>query len=349
MEIAASIHGPASAELAVQSEQAVANKATFGPPPTQAEVLARLDTTLTPRYCIDDSAWLEHLDREGYAVVAGAGDVADVARAEKLLWDFLEETTTWQRSSPESWTDEAVGHIGTTDIGIINGGGCAQSDFLWHVRTLPGVRQAFERIWSTDDLLVSFDGANIFRPWHHGFKKTVGGWWHVDQGFKKEGRHAVQGFVSLYTQNGETGGLTVVPRSHLRFAEVVEKQRQKNQSVDYCTVQPYSPVLRELPQRLVSCEPGDLVLWDSRTVHANAPAPQPPTAPANRLLRAVAYVCMTPKRFAKEEVRQGRRAAYQYRVGCSHWPHELNLGAVPNGGAQKSLDDATPEVRALVG
>jgi len=221
-----------------------------------------------------------------------------------------------------------------------------QSDFLWHLRTLTSVRKAFEKIWSTSDLIVSFDSAGLFRPWHHGFRKTVGGWWHVDQGRGKQGRHAVQGLVSLFQQDGRTGGLTVVPRSHLRFAEVVEDQQ--NPDIDYCTVQPYCPVLQELPRRLVCCEAGDLVLWDSRTVHANAPAVEQPVAPGDRLLRAVGYICMTPASFAPADVLKGRRSAYEHRFSTSHWPQKLDLGTGSDE-PPRSLKDAAPAIAALVG
>lgn len=221
-----------------------------------------------------------------------------------------------------------------------------QSAFLWHLRTLPRVRKAFETIWKTQELLVSFDGANIFRPWNHGFRKTTCGWWHVDQGAAKQGRHAVQGFVSLSAASAETGGLTVVPGSHLRHGEVVEDQA--NPSVDYCSVQPYEPVMQELPQRLVCCQAGDLVLWDSRTVHANSPAPLHPTGPRDRLLRAVGYVCMTPKSFAPSDVRANRRTAYEHGFSTSHWPHKLDLGSQGDG-PPVPLSSAPKEVQDLVG
>ena len=94
--------------------------------------------------------------------------------------------------------------------GIIHGFGFGQSDFMWHLRQLPKVKDAvgrvgivgmstpfeaslplpiwaklvkhgrrcgvawhrivqesFAAIWGTEDLLVSFDGGNIFRPWRY--------------------------------------------------------------------------------------------------------------------------------------------------------------------------------------
>jgi ectoine hydroxylase-related dioxygenase (phytanoyl-CoA dioxygenase family) len=346
MELAAGIRGSPPAELTSRSERIAAKKAVARPPPTQEEQLRMLDITTSPRFEINDKRWLAHLDAEGYAVVASVAGEDARESAEDLLWQFLEKHTSWRRSKPRTWTDEGIEPIGSVQNGIVNGAGMGQSDFLWYLRTLPKVRSAFAQIWGTDALITSFDGANIFRPWQHGFRKTVCGWWHTDQGRAKMGRHAVQGFVSLFEADGRTGGLTVVPKSHLRFREVVEDQQ--NPQTDYFAVQPYCPVFQELPPRLVSCQPGDLVLWDSRLIHANAPAVETPITPEDRLLRAVGYVCMTPRNFASEETLKGRRAAYEHRFSTSHWPHKLDLGSGSDE-VPRSLNDAPEIVKALVG
>ena len=73
---------------------------------------------------------------------------------------------------------------------------------MWFVRTRPKVKQAFSQVWGTDDLITSFDGCGVFRPW--GFNpdwKTDGGWWHVDQNSRLSGGNGyecVQGLVNLF-------------------------------------------------------------------------------------------------------------------------------------------------------
>lgn len=304
-----------------------------------------LDLTPTPRFALGDPAWLEHLEAEGYAVVAEVVDEASVEQAKDLLWQFLEESVGCKRACPTTWTDERLERLGSVRNGILNNNGVNQSSFLWYVRTLPGIQQAFARIWGSSELLVSFDGANLFRPWNHGFRKTQCGWWHVDQGKGRQGRHCIQGLLSLFPANGRTGGLTVVPKSHSRHSEVVEDQQ--NPSQDYFAVQPFDPVMQEGVRRLVCCHAGDLVLWDSRTVHANAPAPEQPVGPDDELLRAVAYVCMTPKKWAADDVRRRRRAAYEEGRGSSHWPHKLDEGM--SGPQRVPLRQADAKVRELVG
>lgn len=100
--------------------------------------------------------------------------------------------------------------------GISTGYGSGQADFNWYIRTRPKVRAAYEKIWKTEDLIVSFDGFNLFRPWQLNEEwKTNNGWYHVDQTPRKghTGLQCIQGLVNLYDTTPETGGLTVVPDS----------------------------------------------------------------------------------------------------------------------------------------
>ena len=43
--------------------------------------------------------------------------------------------------------------------------GWGHDDFLWYVRGIPNVRKVWEQLHDTEDVIVSFDGANIQRPW----------------------------------------------------------------------------------------------------------------------------------------------------------------------------------------
>lgn len=149
----------------------------------------------------------------------------------------------------------------------------------------------------------------------------------------------VQGLVSLLDVDASTGGLVVVPGSHKKHAELVRYQYSED---NYVSVPASDPIL-ELPKKLITCRAGDLVLWDSRCVHCNAPGRRDlrPVLNASEsasatveLLRMVAYICMTPKAKASEEVLSQRREAYQGRLTTSHWPHLFS--AVRAGKMNKS-------------
>ena len=107
------------------------------------------------------------------------------------------------------------------------GGATPLAPGMWRARALPRVRDAFAAIWGTHDLLTSFDGANVFRPWNDRPEwRTDGGWYHVDQGTAKQGCHCVQGLLTLTDASYHTGGLVVVPGSHHAHADLCARLAQ---------------------------------------------------------------------------------------------------------------------------
>lgn len=266
----------------------------------------------SPRFHLDSStntaAAIKYLDDNGYVVIGSVADAGEIATAKDLLWSWLESLPDQgvNRKDPSSWTNWP----GIPGIGLIGGSGVGQTPYMWYLRGLPRVRRAFEAVWGGDrSLLVSFDGCGIFRPWGINPRwKTKGGWFHTDQNsVRRPGKVCVQGLISLYDANATTGNLTVVPGSHLQFHRLTKLARHNK--ADFTSVPADHDIFNHCARpRLVHCRAGDLILWDSRTIHCNSPAVRGSKKPIPRtltgevdLLRAVGYVCMTPAAFANEE------------------------------------------------
>jgi hypothetical protein len=123
--------------------------------------------------------------------------------------------------------------------------------------------------------------------------------------------------------------------------------------VDYVAIDPTDPILCSQEPVLVCAKAGDLILWDSRTVHCNTPAlhmadyfsrlmeksTTPSSDPAHEqaqlaqpfaeepmegqpaeLLRLVAYVCMVPASHASQALLHQRKQAFLHRLPTSHYP-----------------------------
>lgn len=185
----------------------------------------------------------------------------------------------------------------------------------------------FQKIWNTEQLLVSFDGCSIFRDWNYKPEwKTAGAWNHVDQNpVQKPQLACVQGLVTLYDQNDETGGLIVYPQSHLQFTDLSDIVKHSD---DFLLVPDNHPVMenRKTPGKLVHAKAGDLILWDSRTIHCNTPAVTSRPYSPNQLvefLRLVSYVCMMPVTSVTdqplEEFRKKRIETVENGRTTSHW------------------------------
>ena len=91
------------------------------------------------------------------------------------------------------------------------------------------------------------------------------------------------------------------------------------------------------PNFILTCmlNPGDMILWDSRTVHCSYPRNQEATnnqvinhsllvnESAHGLLRAAAAVCMMPASNADPSILQQRRDAVDQKRTLTHWVNKV--------------------------
>mmetsp|Transcript_8651 Transcript_8651/g.24318 ORF Transcript_8651/g.24318 Transcript_8651/m.24318 type:complete len:913 (+) Transcript_8651:63-2801(+) len=294
-----------------------------------------------PRFEVDDTnGWIEHLVNEGFVVIKSVADESMVKTAYDLLWEFLEEAdagSAVRRNKVDTWWSGRDGHgwAGAADDGIIQGRGIGQSEVLWSLRGLPTVRKVFADLWGTEQLVSSFDGAGVFRPYgiHREYKTTKKNWYHLDQAHYKRGLHCVQGLVTLKDATEETGGLVVVPRSHRFHNDICCRYKAGDMTSDFLSINVNDRVLTEgnLGPRMVAAKAGDMILWDSRTIHCN-------TSPlkeswdllqGNDLVRAVCYICMTPAAWCTDDIFKRRQQAFENGVTTAHWPHEYHPKNTP--------------------
>lgn len=276
-----------------------------------------------PRFTLSQpgqgEAMTRFLEEEGFAVVASALTAEEAARAMDLTWAYLESGGTGiDRADPTTWGDAQW------PFGAIGGdAGIGHSQQLWYIRSCPGVKQAWATIYGTDDLITSYDGMSLFRPWTvEPNWRTDGPWYHTDQSpfppeadphFDPEAavygceRHYVQGFVNLLENSPLTGGNVVVPRSHKRFVEMLQQGVPRSKFTDRLLSRDV------LSQGIVAhLQPGDLFLWDSRAAHGATPgslaaASTADEAHGKELFRAAAYVCMVPTNRASQRVLKQRK------------------------------------------
>lgn len=300
------------------------------------------------RFDVSDPTWPAHLRDHGYVVIANAANEAEIQRAKDLFWEFVDRSGRGaQRSRPETW--DAYRWIGSSDTGIIHSYGIGQSQFMWLLRSLKPVVKAFRTIWSIDDVITSFDGAGVFRPWQYDSSwLTLGGWYHTDQNaLAFSGLQTIQGLLTLYDVDEMTGGFVVIPDSHLDHEGLCQRAKCKPTTGNFVQVPENDPILRfGLGPLLLKCSAGDLVLWDSRTIHCNCPAlARPPTETTRTkestlskllsrmslfsnptpsrdwdIIRLVGYICMTPRSFATPEILEKRKGAFKGQLTTTHWP-----------------------------
>lgn len=293
--------------------------------------------TRVPRFEAGSAESVEHLNDEGFVVIANVLDSEQTAEALDLTWRFLEDLGTGiDRHDPSTWSDDRwpIAVHG----GIIPSQGIGHSAAQWFIRSAPGVKQAFASVWDDDDLLVSFDGMALWRPssvepeWQ---TNRGGSWLHIDQHpVGRPGFQCVQGLVNLIETSPEVGGNILIPGSHLLHDSIADRYPERlgriHPSIDHFRYPSDDPLLAGTPPIMAHLDAGDLLLWDSRTIHCSSPGTKPDVGGPS-LQRAVSLICMMPKARSNAEVIERRRAAVAKRTSTTNWSDVwVNADKFPN-------------------
>ena len=136
----------------------------------------------------------------------------------------------------------------------------------------PKMIETFAKLWGTNELLVSFDGMNLTIPANHPPSEP---WPHVDQSPKRKGMQCVQGILNLAPNGLNDGGLIVLKGSsklNELFFKTHETKERTWGPADWFGFQKDEVnwfIERGCEVVKVCADPGDLILWDSRTMHYN--------------------------------------------------------------------------------
>ena len=276
-----------------------------------------------------DPAAREHLLDQGYAVFKAVVPPKQCSISLGHFWNWIRATSD-QKVVPG---DVDTYHHWPTTVskgGILAYQGIGQSEFCWGIRTQSEVIGAFATLWQTEDLLTSFDGACVMRPWTHDLSwKTQRTWFHVDQNPAVYPKFdCIQGLVNLLPMTQASGANLLVPGSHnhfttysTRYPDIVANLPQDEH---YFEIPAEDPVLnqRNFKPLRIDLEVGDLLCWDSRTAHCNCPGTDGQAIdPVDNLLRATVFVCMVPRRMASAAVIDARKQAVGSQTTTTHRPH----------------------------
>uniref|UniRef100_A0A7S4JAC9 Phytanoyl-CoA dioxygenase n=1 Tax=Odontella aurita TaxID=265563 RepID=A0A7S4JAC9_9STRA len=261
---------------------------------------------------IDDVRWLPHLRERGYAVLTNVLTPDDVATAKNLLWEDICGAYGVSCDNPST-----LSKLSLPFHGIV--ASMAQTAGTWHIRGNANVHEAFSTIWDTSDLIASMDAIILWRSDSHHDTEGL----HLDQNpFKKPYLDCIQGMVPLLPVTSDVGGLRVVPFSHTeeartRFCERFPEYKYRGDFL-YVDEDPLKPAV------LLECGPGDLILWDSRTVHGGTVGPGvgPQSEQTPRICRMAITVALTPRAKASQKVLQLRRKGFENGISFNHCPHE---------------------------
>lgn len=217
--------------------------------------------------------------------------------------------------------------------------------FHWDIRELcyPIFVDLFD---GEEDLLCSFDSLNVSYP----RRGNADAWLHLDTDRRTKHMQCYQGVVNFLPNGPHDGGLIVVEKSHLVLDEYLAKH--PTEGVGWTQVQMGDPLLKDLNVYKICLNPGEICIWDSRTIHCNM-------QPQSDNLRMACYVSMQPRSYATDKQIEKRIAAFEAGRLTGHWVggslFGINSGRYANTGlhvqenVNVSYEDLNPLQRRLVG
>lgn len=263
----------------------------------------------------------DQLVSDGYVVIKGAIPSQRAVQYQQRAFEWLksfdkgldiDDPATWKRGNLP-----VQSKLNTFDNYCV-----VHEKFMWDARQEPGVIEPFAKIWGTEELLVSFDSLNVTFPGRKD-KPPRAPWPHVDQSPLKRGLHCVQGIINLSHVGPEDGSLMLLPRSSQFYDEFLDTQtdpatwetkdwrRFSDKEMDWWNKD------KGLKPVKVHAEPGDLILWDSRTVHWGGE----PTEKSN-VIRTVIYASYSPAKLATKEALEEKRRVFSVHGATTHWAHD---------------------------
>lgn len=247
------------------------------------------------------------LKEDGYVIIPNVLSIDEVNEAKQLFYK-------WKNSIPN--IDKLHSQINPHNIFKFHEVG--HQEFAWYIRTKSQIINIFKKIWQTDELVVSFDGA-CYMPQNFSKKDNI--WTHTDQAPNSIGLKCYQSFLSL-TDNCERT-LIVYEKSHL-LHEQYFKERNISHSKNWHLIDhSYLETIKN-DKKILKINAGDLVLWDSRIFHQNQ------YGKALSEERIVQYICYLPKNHASNTVSQQKKRHKYFceRRTTSHWTYPISVNGL---------------------
>jgi hypothetical protein len=282
------------------------------------------------KYHATNASLKRTLDRYGVAIIPSVLNDTECERIVNGLWDFVELITSkWatpiDRRDERTWRsfyDTFPSHSM-----LMQHYGIGHAQVCWDARQNPKIVDSFASLWGCEreNLLVSFDGASLHLPPETTNRGYYRGntWYHTDQSYTRNNFECVQAWVTGLDVNPGDATLSVLEGSH-RYHRVVGEWFKLTSKNDWyrLTREQEECYVKDLGCRPVNitCPKGSVIFWDSRTIHCGIESRRNRREPN---MRAVIYLCYTPRSLATENQLTKKRKACQELRTTSHWPHKI--------------------------
>lgn len=282
------------------------------------------------KYICESKDTKKNIEEYGVAIIPSVLNKDEIDDMRKGMWSYLGHVTQnfekpIKEEDPSSWVEYQK--LYPKHAMLLQQYGIGHHQFVWDVRQNPNVVKVFSELWSVkeEDLLVSFDGASFHFPpeetnrgW---YRKT---WYHTDQSYFKPGFECVQSWVTAYDVDEGDATLAFMEGSNKHHKDFQDIMQISDKSDWYKHSGEEQSVYETFgcQEKRIRCKAGDMVLWDSRTIHCGT---EPIKGRDKIKIRNVVYICMLPRSLSNDANLKKKRKAFEELRMTTHWPHKPKL------------------------
>lgn len=282
------------------------------------------------KYICDPKDVKSFIDNYGVAVIPSVLNEKEIDNMRQGMWSYLSHVThnfnkPIKKEDPSSWVEYQK--LYPKHSMLLQQYGVGHSQFVWDIRQNPRVVNIFSELWNVkeEDLLVSFDGASFHFPpeetnrgW---YRKT---WYHTDQSYFQPDFKCVQSWVTAYDVDEGDATLAFMEGSNIHHKDFQDIMHITDKSDWYKHDEEEKSIYETFgcQEKRIKCKAGDMILWDSRTIHCGT---EPIKGRDGRKFRNVVYICMLPRSLSDDRDLKKKRKAFNELRMTTHWPHKPKL------------------------
>ena len=282
------------------------------------------------KYLTDSDGVKDMINKYGVAIVPGVLNYDEINDMRLGMWEYLEHVTQnfdvpIKRDNSNTWVEYLK--LFPKHSMLLQQYQVGHSQFVWDIRQNPLVVDVFSKIWDKepDELLTSFDGASFHFPpeeTNRGWHRNT--WYHTDQSYFRPDFECIQSWVTAYDVEENDATLAFMEGSNIYHEEFQKVNDVKDNSNWYRHTEEEQAFYtsKGCQEKKIKCFAGDMVLWDSRTIHCGT---EPLRKRKDKNIRNVVYVCMLPRDYATlSNIKKKQKAFHELRM-TTHWPHKPKL------------------------
>jgi len=272
----------------------------------------------------------ETIDKYGVAIIPGILRNDEITQMNNGMWDYLEHVSQKfaipiDRTNNETWVEYLK--LYPKHSMLLQQYGIGHSQFVWDIRQNTRVVDIFSKLWDVkdDELLTSFDGASFHFPpedTHRGWYRQT--WYHTDQSYFRPDFECIQSWITGYDVDDGDATLAFMESSNIYHKEFKETFNVSDKSDWYRHSREEQSFYEKkgCEEKRIKCKAGDMVLWDSRTIHCGTEAVK---NRKNKKLRNVVYICKKPRKFASLANLNKKKKAFNELRMTTHYPEKSKL------------------------